>query len=282
MRFYQSGGRKDEIPVSKEDLIGKLKTITTEASDFPAYYRLTLMPYTALSNWPDRVIELDLSEQDLLADLWAKYATLYEDIEYILQNPEKFQALSKEGTYAVVDTNHLEALKVVQDEVQEALLKLRDEAVQCSVPEEACGFSVDAYLSPYAHRIALPIPIDTNSDNKECPCSIVSPEKDSDKNIAALVDFYIRQPVKNSCRNNPVDRDCLSNAQIDRWLKRVGRKAVELPDKQSAKKLIALVKEKKSEYAWLDVIDGPPHAWVDPGKIPQGQSALDTVMALLK
>jgi hypothetical protein len=166
--------------------------------------------------------------------------------------------------------------------VQETLLQLRDEAIQCSAPEAPCGFSVDAYLSPYAHRIALPIPIDTNSDNKECPCSIVSPEKDSDKNIAALVDFYIRQPVKNSCKNNPVDRDCLSNAEIDRWLKRVGRASVALSDKQGAEKLISLIKENKTEYAWLEVIDGPPHAWVDPAKIPEGQSALSTVMALLE
>ncbi|MCG7929498.1 MAG: hypothetical protein N0E44_05535 [Candidatus Thiodiazotropha lotti] len=282
MRFYQSGGRKDEIPISKEDLLGKLKTITTEASDFSAYYRLTLMPYTALSNWPDRVIELDLSEQDLLADLWAKYATLYEDIEYILQNPQRFQALSKEGTYAAVDYSRIEALKVVQDQVHKTLLLLRDEAVQCSVPEAPCGFSLADYLSPYAYRIELPIPIDTNSDNENCPCSIVSPEKDSDKNIAALVDYYIREPVKNSCKNNPVARDCLGNAEIDRWLKRVGKESIALPDGQSAEKLIALAKEKKTEFDWLDVIDGPPHAWVDPTKIPEGQSALDTLLELLK
>ncbi len=282
MRFYQSGGRKDEIPASKDDLVEKLKTITTEASDFPAYYRLTLMPYTALSNWPERVIELDLSEQDLLANLWAKYASLYEDIEYILQNPEKFQALQKDGSYAVVDASRIEALKVVQDEVHKTLLQLRDEAVECSVPEEACGFAVDAYLSPYAYRIALPIPIDTNSDSKECPCSNVSSEKDSEKNIAALVDYYIRAPVKNSCKNNPVDRDCLSNAQIDRWLKRVGRESITLPDRERAERLITVIQENETEYAWLDVIERPPHAWLDAAKIPEGQTALSTVLALLE
>ena len=281
MRFYQSGGRKDMIPASKEDLIAKLDEITTQASDYPAYYRVTLMPYTALANWPERSLELDLSELDQLADYWAQYAALYEDIEYLFQHPEKFQILDASSKYIPLTHEHIKSLKVLQDEVQAALMRLRDDAVQCSVPEEPCLFREDAYLSPYAYRIQLPLPVDGADDNS-CPCADTSPKGEKDKNIAALVDYYIRNPVKNRCKNNPVDRGCLSNAEIDRWVNRVDKTLIGLPDTGTAEKLAQLIEKESEQYAWLDVIDAPPYAWVDPSRVEQGQKPLETVMALLK
>ena len=102
------------------------------------------------------------------------------------------------------------------------------------------------------------------------------------KGAADLVDFYVRTPVKSRCRNDPVASDCLSNAQIDRWESRVNKTAVELPDQQTAETLMAKIAADQEGYSWLDVIDKPPYAWVDPTKIKKDGTALSTLLALLE
>jgi hypothetical protein len=266
MRFYQSGGRDDAIPASKEELMARLGDITRLASDYPAYYRVTLMPYTALSNWPDKEIELDLSELDQLAGLWAQYAAVYEDLEQILESPSKYKILDSSNQY--VQLSDTTSIKTLQDQVQVTLNQLRDAAIRCSEPEEPCEFNQDRYLSPYAYRIQMPLPSNMLSTTT--------------MGAAELVDFYVRSPVKSRCKNNPVASDCLSNAQIDRWESRVNKTAVELPDRQTAEKLMAKIAADQEGYSWLNVIDAPPHAWVDPTKIKTDETALSTLLALFE
>ncbi|MEW8051071.1 MAG: hypothetical protein AB2792_17200 [Candidatus Thiodiazotropha sp.] len=284
MRFYQSGGRKDKIPASKQDLLTKLETITTEASDYPAYYRITLMPYSALANWPERTIPLDLSELDQLADYWAAYLKLYEDMEHILHQPEKFQTLNDKGLLIPLssDNDGIKQLKNLQDQVQAELGRLQKDALQCSVPEEACGFSEEIYLSPYAYRIRMPLPMKITEANKQCPCADTAPKGEKAKNAARLVDYYIRGPVKQLCLNNPVDPGCLGNADIDRWEKRVGKRLLELPDSDTAAKLRDFImKQSEQGYDWLDVIEYPPYAWLDPARLEANEKPLDKLLALL-
>ncbi|MES9943798.1 MAG: hypothetical protein ABW080_02435 [Candidatus Thiodiazotropha sp.] len=284
MRFYQSGGRKDEIPATKGDLLGKLKTITTEASDYPAYYRVTLMPYTALANWPEKSIPLDLSELDQLADYWAGYVKLYEDLEHIFAQPEKFQVLDAQGQFIPLGGNgdSIKKLQQLQDQVHTELGRLQEDALQCSMPEQDCSFSEELYQSPYAYRIQMPLPMDITAANKQCPCADTEPKGELAKNAAILVDYYIRNPVKRRCLKNPVDPGCLSNGEMERWQKRVGRQIIELPDADSASQLRKLItKDDGNEYGWLDVIEHPPYAWMDRSRIEQDKKPLDTLMALL-
>ncbi|MEW8068159.1 MAG: hypothetical protein AB2798_04980 [Candidatus Thiodiazotropha endolucinida] len=285
MRFYQSGGRKDRIPASKEDLLTKLDTITTEASDYPAYYRVTLMPYSALANWPERTITLDLSELDQLADYWAAYLKLYEDIEHILNQSDKFQAINGEGLLIPLssDEDAIKQLKSLQDLVQADLSRLRDDALQCSMPEDDCRFREERYLSPYAYRTQMPLPMDITEANKQCPCADAGPKGEKAKNAARLVDYYIRNPVKQLCLGNPVDPGCLSNAAIDLWEKRVGKRLIELPDGDTAAKLNDFIINKGEQgNDWLDVNESPPYAWLDSTHIEEHEKPLDKLLALIK
>ncbi|MEW8505612.1 MAG: hypothetical protein AB2598_02840 [Candidatus Thiodiazotropha sp.] len=285
MRFYQSGGRKDKIPATKGDLLAKLDSLTTEASDYPAYYRLTLMPYTALANWPDRSIPLDFTEAEQLADYWAGYRTLYEDLEYIFGQPGKFQVIDGSGQLVplVNEDGAIDRLETVQDQVQAILVRLQEDALRCSMPEEACDFSQELYLSPYAFRIQMPLPVEITEANKTCPCADAEAKGEMEENSASLVDYYIRTPVKSRCLNNPVEPGCLSNAQIDRWERRVGKVLVELPDGNTAVRLLNLIaKAGEESYEWLDVIERPAYAWLDPGELTEDQKPLDRLLALLK
>ena len=79
-----------------------------------------------------------------------------------------------------------------------------------------------------------------------------------------------------------MDSGCLSKAQIDEWAKRVDKSLIELPDGEVARKLLELINRQPEQYAWLDVIDAPPHVWVDPARVEQGQTPLGTVLGLLE
>jgi len=70
MRLFQTGGRKDAIPASKADFLAKLEELPVQAAESPAIYRVSLLPYTALPNWPARDIEISTDEQDQLSRYW--------------------------------------------------------------------------------------------------------------------------------------------------------------------------------------------------------------------
>lgn len=278
MRFYQTGGRKDAIPATKADFVKKLDSLSTDAGEFPATYRVSLLPYTALANWPARDIELSTDEQEQLAHYWAAYAAIYSDIQYILDQPGDFQQLTAAQAFAAVDVKALQAL---QDEVHAGMRRLRDAALRCAEPdpgpEEVCSFDERAYLDPLAYRIRMPVPVAADSPvDAACACRRL-PSTASGADAARVVaDYYVRDPNRSDCRNNPLAATCLSNAEIDRWQARVGRRLVALPDSSAATRLrkiqaagIAACGATDDEaaclsgYDWFEVQESPAYVWVD-------------------
>ncbi|MCU7850816.1 MAG: hypothetical protein KZQ80_01240 [Candidatus Thiodiazotropha sp. (ex Monitilora ramsayi)] len=286
MRFFQTGGRKDKIPATKEDLVAKLDTLTTEAGDYPTYYRVSLMPYTALANWPDKPIELATKELDQLAAYFGSYNSLYQDMEYLLEHHDEFQALNPtNNTFEALGTSHIESLRLIQDQVHHTLSRLRDDAIACSDPEQECHFDETRYLPPYAYRIQLPLPapaIANCSCTAPCKCPVTIVPGDSDKNREAITDYHVRGPAKNRCKISPLNDGCLSNAQIEHWSQRIGKKLLLLPDEKTA---VAFEKLRQSQQDndWLKIMTNPPHAWVEASKFSQDdkRASLDILRDLL-
>jgi len=295
MRFFQTGGRKDAIPATKADFLKKLDTLSTEASDYPTTYRVSLLPYTALSNWPNRDIEISTDEQEQLAEYWGAYTGIYDDIQYILDQPDAFQQLTTGGTFGAVD---VDGLRKIQDEVHAVIRRLRDAALLCSepdpAPEEQCVFNERAYLNPLAYRIRMPIP-KTPVDGKTCSCEWPVSEDAGRNAIDAIIDYYVRDPVKSICRNNPIAAGCLINEEIGRWEQRVGKELLALPDAATAMQL----REKQSSgitactsaedtqactrnYDWFEVLESPAYAWVDVKHAGADADQLGLLQALIQ
>ncbi len=217
MRFFQTGGRRDSIPASKEDFVAKLDDLSTQAAESPAIYRVSLLPYTALANWPARDIEISTDEQDQLSRYWGAYTAIYEDIQYILDDPDRFQQLEKEKTFGNVD---VDKLRTLQDEVHAVLVRLKDDALRCAEPDpepqEICVFDENGYEDPLAYRIRLPIP-KTPEAGKSCPCAWSNSDETDDNALNAVIDYYVRDPSRSACRNNPVGPRCLTNDEIKDW-----------------------------------------------------------------
>ncbi len=295
MRFYQTGGRKDTIPATKADFLDKLNTLPTEASDYPATYRVSLLPYTALANWPNRDIEISTDEQEQLATYWGAYTGIYADIQYILDQPDAFQQLTATGSFGAVD---VPAMRELQDEVHAVLRKLRDNALSCSEPDpepnEDCVFNEREYLDPLAFRIRMPVP-KTPVAGEACPCKWPASQDTREAAIDAIINYYVRDPASTICRNNPIAATCLTNWEIKQWRGRVGRRLLALPDSVAATRLMERQDEGlatcagaednaecRHRYDWFEVLASPAYAWIDGSHAGADANPLEQLQDLVK
>jgi hypothetical protein len=257
MRFYQLGGRGDTIPKTQDDLKGKLDDLARLAAEAPKEFSLTLTPYTALANWPDRPIDLDPSEYDELASYWGSYNSLYEEMQLALDNPRDFHLYTQEDAGRLSDDPAaIKQLERDQDEVQAILVALSDDAALCSQPDRGCRFDQSRYPSPYAYRVRLPIggaasSSDARVDGKR-----------------ALVAYHVRDPSNRRCEISPVNDGCLSNSEIDDWYGRIGKAVMRVDDGEVLNTLVTQHPEitlaaDSATPVWYDVERDTPLIWYD-------------------
>ena len=273
MRFFQEGGRGDTIPTTQDDLKAKLDELARLAADAPKEFSLTLTPYTALANWPDRPIDLDASEYDQLASYWGSYNTLYEEMQLALDNPADFHLYSQvdKGTFGD-DPAAVKQLQHDQDEVHAILISLRDDAARCSEPDTVCQFDQSRYPNPYAYRIRLPIPGSAPSSDLRVDGKL------------ELIDYQVRDPSQRRCEISPVNDGCLTNSQIDHWYQRVGKAVMRVDDKQVLDALVTKHPEINSatdpaKAIWYDAELDTPLVWYDEADEPELKALITSLTA---
>jgi hypothetical protein len=231
LSVFQTGGKGKPIPANKAQLLARLDDLAQAAAD-PKDFNMAITPYEVLSNWPGKDLTGPVNEFEQLASYWGSYNTLYDEIQYILDHPTDFVAATMDAAGTVSFPRHppakagaakpapelthdqVLALEAMQDAIRDALESLRQDARDCVSKGDACSFGEQAFRSPYAYRIQLPLPSESDELSAE-----------------ALVDYYVRDPAKRRCALGTDDPGCLSNAAIRRWQLKVGMKAVPLPDK---------------------------------------------------
>lgn len=276
MSFFQVGGRGDSIPKHKDDLLDKLAELPGQAASAPATFRMTLTPYTALANWPSRFdIEVDTSEHEQIASDWGAYATLYDEIQEVLDVPDEYTFFvrateqGEEDRWLPPDAGSeddaaarraaLEALEALQDEVHETLRYLRDVAARCADPEEECEFDEGVVLDPYGVRVRLPLP-----------------EADTDLTVEHLVDFHVRDTAQRRCDISPINPGCLSNAEVDAWVTRARRHVLFLERPGLAEALRS--RQTEDGEGWYEVLPGSRHVYY----VPSRAEDLDSLLAQLE
>jgi outer membrane murein-binding lipoprotein Lpp len=240
--IFMTGGRGDTIPATVQDLKAKLETISMDAYVAPKDFQIAITPYELLSNWPGRPLPDKETEFEELASFWGAYNTLYDDIQHILDEPEKYVVLRDHGKteemkifcteewikkirvafeecqfknndssdYMFLQmgktaSGRIKQLKNAQDEVLSSLKQMEVDARGCSDKSDQCNFDINNYRSPYAYRLQLPIPINSGIDN-----------------IHDFVDYIIGRFAKRRCEYSANDTGCLSNAEIDNWAQKIG------------------------------------------------------------
>lgn len=168
------GGRGDAIPKDQAELEAKLETLSYSAYEAPKDFRMAVTPYELLPNWPqERELRGNVTEFQQLAGLWGDYNTLYDEIEYILENPSLYGMVERSGESLGIGllsdgdgdaSSGIRYLEKLQDYVHLALRELEGVARDCLNEEEngideqvECSFDEARYLSSYAFRSQLPL-----------------------------------------------------------------------------------------------------------------------------
>ena len=262
MSFFQVGGRGDPLPKHQTDLLAKLADLPQQAAAAPATFRMTVVPYTTLMNWPSRFdLEVDSTEQVRLASDWGAYRTLYDEIQQVLdapaeyvfrvpateENAEDVWVVGGVDESATPKVDSVAALEELQDEVHQTLRHLRGLAVRCGDPESTCEFDESMVLDPYGIRVRLPLP-----------------QEETVRTVEHLVEFHVRDAAQRRCDISPINPGCLSNAEVDDWVRRAGRRSLRLDSPEAAERLRAA---QGPDDDWFEVLPGSRFVYVEPWRL---------------
>lgn len=126
----------------------------------------------------------------------------------VLRQTVSIPILTTTSTTTVsVDAEQIARLERVQDDVQDALSRLRYFAQSCSANDEGCVFPETAFRSTYAYRVQLPVEVG-QADQQTSPEDILQTQ--------------VAGPAKRRCLRDPDDPGCQSNAQIADWRAKLG------------------------------------------------------------
>jgi hypothetical protein len=263
---FLTGGKDEKIPASREELLETLENLSRIATHAAKDFHMAVTPYEALSNWPAQDITGEPTEFEQLASIWGAYNTLYDEIEYILEQPHEFVGATVDARGEVTWTTapcppppakpgaavapllspeQLLRLEALQDEVFDGLERLRRRAQECTAGGEACTFAEDDFRSPYAYRIQLPL-----------PCAL---EK---KDVDTMVAYYIRDPAKRRCEMGTDNPGCLRNDEIRGWQAKAGMEAIVLGDLEALRAAAGRLASDKSVA--FSVEPGYPALWYNP------------------
>ena len=251
--IFQTGGRGDAIPKDKDDLIAKLEILPAIAFDAPKDFNIAITPYETLSNWPAKPLLTDDSEFEQLASYWGAYNTLYDEIQQALDEPTNFAAPGVRPTQCLAMVNRttpagltgpaVARLERIQDDVLDALSRLRDFAAYCAASDEVCEFPENEFRSPYAYRIQLPL---------ELP---EAASADSPVSIDALANAHLVSPAKRRCQWDREDPQCLNNAEISKWRDKIGFEVAFYDDMEARDAALTILDESGARLNPVDCSD---------------------------
>jgi len=167
LSVFQTGGSGDAIPVSKQDLLGKLNSISQEAYSAPKDFDIAITPYEILSNWPKKGLVDRETEFDELASYWGAYNTLYDEIQTILDSPSDYAAVKIDGQGCVTVVNSVDVPGTVD---KKAIEDLRQRIIQEYTGNVLSGGidpdRIQAYLDEM-EALASPPPTVQEADNRD-------------------------------------------------------------------------------------------------------------------
>lgn len=197
--FVQEGGSKRPFPMSKEGLIEAIRDLPADAAAYPMPFTMVVQRYDTLPDWPKPPLNRDLSDQEVVADVYWRLRTMQTYADEILYKP---------GWLLKFDTPR-NAVKKLNDEILVEIQQLRTFAKTCTstVPcdvEPWRNWSDMKYRSRFPFRGTLadiPYGKDINDINN-------LPEKLAE----ARIKYWIEDHVRWRCKYEQV---CTSQSDID-------------------------------------------------------------------
>lgn len=149
--LHIAGGNGTPLPVNEDELEARVKVLPNDASTAPQPFKLNLLCYDTLPNWPKNLVQISETYANLEAytTQYQRLNSVYESQAEVIQHPEAY-AFSSAGLT-------LEAVKAEQDQLRTQLLPaLRTTLENCLKGGDCPTFTQDATVD-YQYRRKLPV-----------------------------------------------------------------------------------------------------------------------------
>ncbi|MEL7027428.1 MAG: hypothetical protein AAGO57_09410, partial [Pseudomonadota bacterium] len=183
LTFYQQGGgvtgdaetTQTSLPKDAEEAVQRITELPVAAAAAGKIFELQITPYQVLENFPrgEDLLAAEAEQDELAAD-WGAYATLYDDLKDVLENPAGYvmpiRRCGGAGDAATclvemvplvenfrVNDQAIAMVEALQDMTLLAMNEIEIAADICLILEEACDYDGSLVRSPYSVRASMPI-----------------------------------------------------------------------------------------------------------------------------
>lgn len=246
--FYQQGGavgaggdEQDSLPKDAMEAVKRIQELPVAAATAGKVFELQITPYQVLENFPrgEDILAAEVDQDEIAAD-WGAYATLYDDLKEVLENPENYavpmRVCDAEGCeiefvdLVADDKVNVEATAVVE-ELQDMTLRAMNEieiaADICLMLEEDCDYDGSLVRSPYAVRASMPMLVReertvTTEDQDGNETESIESFELTDLTTEDHLIQHLREPSLGRCVFGANTSGCITNAEVRQWAARTG------------------------------------------------------------
>jgi hypothetical protein len=249
IHYLQVGGGRGTIPISREDLRKKLERLAEEAGVDPKFHAMEITAYASLADWPPSLAlpaEAEAADE-AIADYYWLLTTLQDDVEDIRREPARFDSRSGLSGKAIADfqdqiislrgsllvaTEARARAALPESPLNPAVYQffprhtLDFQALNSQLPVTAARAAppVDQWFGDLARHLDASVPHGNPNVLRillPLPCGVVGAggvnvrgEDAKSVHRRAVVDWYVRPQSARSCRLDPTDNECLTNAEL--------------------------------------------------------------------
>lgn len=207
LKYAQSGGKDTKVATDREQMIKNVQDLTKFASSAPYSYQIVIASYDELYNWPqENDYHVPLGPFKELAREYGKWATLRDDIDTIINNPNNY-LIDRTG-----DT--MEKLDQIRTMAASKVQTILDQAKKCTDAnptssggqlQNGCTMPTGVEESDLPYRVKLPLPLATPSLPIELTYS-------ASQLKTQVVDFWAKRLNERRCKFDPNDTKYCASA----------------------------------------------------------------------
>ena len=247
VRYLQVGGARGAIATTPDALTKKLEVLAKEAFYSPRLQDMRITPYSQMaevrfaSGWRDND-----DEYDLIADTYWQLTSFGEDIQFIIDHYDDYKAgagLDEVGLKTLADSvlGLRRAIFAAMDDPTGYFAETTAEAPVAKLfPKRSVADVENAFkfrgasgidlaavrgsrnIGELAERLRRSFPL---GNPTLLLLNLPVPDESAGRNGVAtnedVVDYYIRPIARRACDRSPIERDCLSNTQLEQLEKLV-------------------------------------------------------------
>ncbi len=195
--YHQLGGFGDPLPISQQELEQKIQRLPQEAKDSPRPFRITVIPYSELPNYPHKPSGTK-SDIDHIASVYYQLATLRFSIDKILKYPSDYIGFASgacaHGLFlgcVFYRGVNLDDLRSLQDAIEGARKKLED-AIRACLQGKPCVYPADVPANDYGFRAQLPVrtlSFQTDVELQKARADLVNTQAAYDRHPKCAIEF---------------------------------------------------------------------------------------------